>query len=179
MLLAGAAKIVAFNPADKTASTTLSNANKTASCPRNNGVRSLQSVSSGSWYIEIKVDANGNAPVVAVANASHSITVWPGSDANSTGYNGNTTGSLSNNGNVTGGVGGYGAGDVIGVHVLFGTGVRFTKNNAVVGSGYQTLPAGPIMFECWQDDIAGTSQFTINQTPQYALPSGATYWPAS
>lgn len=26
---------------------------------------------------------------------------------------------------------------------------------------------------------AGTSQFTINQTPQYALPSGATYWPAS
>ncbi len=81
-----------WNPSDKTAGTTLSNGNLTATfAGTGNGVRSVPGVSAGKWYWEVRFNTGPGPPGVGVANASATLgTVWSTPTNAAVAYNGST-----------------------------------------------------------------------------------------
>lgn len=164
-----------WNPADKSASVTLSGGNLTASVAFNNigSVRSTVSKSSGKWYWEVTVASISGGDICAVGIAKAG-SVNLGSDANSWAYW--SDGSVFNN-NVLATTGtSWLAGSVtigIAVDVTAGT-VAFYLNN-VLQYTYPSGVTGPV-FACLHLDgtngaRVGTANFGASALT-YSPPSG-------
>lgn len=80
------ASFASWNPSDKNASITLSNANATFAAPSAVSVRSLQSQTTGKWVAGITFDSGSANFAVGVANASATLANYPGFDANGWAY---------------------------------------------------------------------------------------------
>lgn len=84
-----AAPAMAWNPADKAGTITLSNSDKTAlgSSVSDECVRSVTSHSTGKWHFEVTLDAvSSGYPGFGVANATALLTQYVGQSVNSIGY---------------------------------------------------------------------------------------------
>lgn len=124
-----------WNPSDKSANTTLSNGNLTATHATigaaYNGVRSDLSKTSGKWYWEYALFTVGgnNAVFVGMGTSGASLT---NSGSNVNKYMYLTQGFSENNGVETGGFASWGPGDTIGVaYDADGQTVACYKNNAL------------------------------------------------
>lgn len=198
------APFVFWNPADKASGIVLSNGNLTATYPIGSpfptkaNVRANLGRSSGKYYFEITVSAIGDTSLFwfGLANASCSLAVAPGLDANSIGcrqtqvrFNGSSPingGSTFQNGDVTGLAVDLGA-----LKIWFRTPRGSGPwNNDVIGSqnpatgtgGFSiagfTAPVFPALFEGTNDggaNMTGVANFgasSFTNTP----PTGFTAW---
>lgn len=169
-MLTDASAFVSWNPSDKNASVTLSNANATESCASaGTAVRSLLGKSTGKWVAGITIDSGANLAMVGIANASASLSTYPGGDANAWAFmctNGNKWSGGSNSA--------YGAtvANLDQVDVIWdatGGKLYFAKNGTVMNSGdpvagtgfaYSGL-SGTMMVIAGNSNSAGTSQCTF------------------
>jgi hypothetical protein len=111
-----------WNPFDKNASITLSNANLTASFGGSGweGVRGSNSRAAGLVYFETEFAAFGGLTGVGLANASAALNEFVGFDANSVGYN-TYNDALFFNGSSLGNLGGHAVGDYFAVCLKAGS----------------------------------------------------------
>lgn len=122
-----------FNPSDKAAAVTLSNADLTASVAGTVSVRATNGKSTGKWYCEITVDS-GTEPIIGVANSTANINSYPGADSNGWAYY--RTGQKLNSGGAAAYGNTYTAGDVIGIAWDADNGkLFFSKNGTWQASG--------------------------------------------
>lgn len=132
-----------WNPADKSASCTLSGGDLIATGNMYGAVRSEFSASSGKWYWECTILSGSNAPLVGICNAEATLSGYPGFDANGWGYFGITGESYSGNTAYEYGAG-FSEGETIGVALDMDAGtVEFKKNGSSQGIAFTGL-TGPI-----------------------------------
>lgn len=172
---------VAWNPADKSASITLSNNNLTAinTVASNQLVRANTAVS-GKRYFEYTAGATANSTIVGVAPPTQPVADWVGDANGGAGYS-NNAGVFLDGGTSAG----YGAtwtsGDVIGVAVdSVARKIWFAKNNTWqsgdpnTGTGGTTLSTAAAIFPAWSaSNTTGTGYTNFGGSPfAYALPTG-------
>jgi hypothetical protein len=156
-----------FNPSDKGASITLSNANLTFATSSANSVRSTNSLASGAYFYEVTVT---NQPVCGVGTASASLSNYPGVDANGISYFYN--GQVIKNGATVATIASYTTADVISVAVdRTANTVNFYKNGSLAGGPY-TPPTGTLFILCGAN---GVGSGTLSVTPTYPV-AGYTLW---
>lgn len=169
----------AWNPSDKDADITLSEANATASITATaqgvvRGVTGRDA--SGDHYFEVTVGGTDGRAFVGIAKSTASLTNYPGQDADGYGYIGVNGQKITNASGVAYGAT-WTAGDVIGVRLNAGT-LTFYKNGVSQGSAYTGLTG--TFFAAWGTEtaVAGTRTGKLNAGREafLSLPSGATAW---
>lgn len=176
---ATAATLLTWNPADKNASITLSDGNKTATATAAfQMVRGTIGKSSGKWYFEVTCTGALTFGTVGIAQASSSLSSFAGGETTSYGIATNFVYtnfvSTSIDGTIT-------AGDVVGVAVDLDAGkIWFAENNAWVNSGNPGAGTGAIYSGLsgtyYPADSPGATSHSINSTLTYAPPSGFSVW---
>lgn len=184
-LTTSAAAFATWNPADKSASLTLSGGNLTVTYTAAgsgwNSARATIGKAAGKWYWEVAITAQTAATDVGVGNSSATLSSYVGSDANGWGYVG-STGQKANSGSLAAYGASFGAGATIMVALDMDNGkVWFGKNGTWQASGdpaagtnaaYTGLTGTiyPMMGQFTQNDVAttnfGASAFT------YTPPTG-------
>jgi hypothetical protein len=177
---AAAAAAVTWNPADKNASVTLSNGNKTANAASaSQTVRATSSKSTGAWYFEVVFTGNSFSFTVAgIANASALLTQYVGANAN--GYSHGTGGFSYFNGSGTASAPTLFPGDTLMVAVdltnlkiWFGVNGTWTGNPAA-GTGQQyTIASGTYYPAC---SPRQTDLILATPTTTYSPPTGFAAW---
>ena len=141
----GVSHITTWNPADKDAGVTLSGGNLVADSvnPNVGSVRSVVSVSSGTWFFEITVTAAVATPFIGMANASANMALFCGSDNNAIGYE---SGSIIKNGFILASVATFTTGDVIGVlyNATLNTITWYKNGNFVYTATGTNVPVGAV-----------------------------------
>lgn len=136
---------VTWNPADKDASISLSNANRTATktgSPGEVSVRATVGIAATSkGYFEIRTDTLGNFQLIGVGTASATLASFVGSDANGWAYYQDTGEKYHSNSPVAYGASWKTVGDVIGVAFDNGK-VWFAKNGTWQNSGNPAAGTG-------------------------------------
>ncbi len=131
-----------WNSADKDADITLSGGDLVASNSNGNSgmVRSTIGKSSGKWYWEVTLTVIDNSSWdTGIANASATLTTYPGFDANGWAYWFNTGDKLTNN-SLTAYSTTPSNGDVIGVALDMDAGtIKFLRNNTDLGVAFSGL----------------------------------------
>ena len=162
-----------LNPIDKGANITLANANLSGSHPSstNGCVRSTIGMSSGKWYWEVTVDAI--APMIGIANASATLSDFPGVDANGWSYYG-ATAVKYNNASATSYGATYTAGDVIGVAFDADAGsLTFYKNGVSQGVAFSGLASNTYFAASGRGTNTAGVSFNFGQRPfAYTPPTG-------
>lgn len=119
-----------WNPADKAATVTLSNGNKTA-VASGGSVRSVYGVIGGKWYWEYNI-SSGSDQMVGVATPAAALGNWPGQDAQAWAYE-KSSGGIWNNGSTIQTVAASGTNIGILLDATAKT-LRFRRNGVLVGS---------------------------------------------
>lgn len=179
-----------WNPADKSATITLTNSNLTATGTAvAGGVRGTTSQSTGKIYWEVTVGsvAPGSTSRIGVGNASQGLTANLGSTTTGTGYL--STGLVNANGGTSGTAATYTAGDVLGFAYNIGTNkIWIAKNGGlwnnsgtadpVAGTGgFATATGGGPWFICYVNNATNLAAFTMDPTgAAFGPPSGYTQW---
>lgn len=118
-----------WNPADKAATVTLSNGNKTA-VASGGSVRSTYGAAAGKWYWEYTI-SSGSTQMVGVATPASNLGYWPGQDALAWAYD-KASGKIYNGGVVqTVASGGTNIGILLDATAKK---LRFSRNGVLVGS---------------------------------------------
>lgn len=189
----------AFDPAQKGASVTLSNANRRATIAGNNVTGRAYTTAgknSGKFYIEFlfvsSTLASGNvSPRFGIAPAGASLTSSVGVGANEWAYSKRSDGAgIVSNNNATI-VATYAAlvdGDVVGIAVdMTASKIWFARNNTWQGAGADpatganptaTITAATTYFPCVSFQIAGTRQCVIDSpaSQTFVPPAGVSPW---
>ncbi len=161
-----------WNPADKSASITLTNSDLTATHLTGGGmVRGVQGHSSGDYYFEI---FSTNVVVLGIAKSTAALT-FPGSDADGWGYYAND-GHLYNSGSDLGAYGASWGNDTIGIRLNGGV-LTFYKNGVSQGTAASGLSG--TWYPAWGSGTGGT--LTVIGTIETGsavvyLPSGSAVW---
>jgi hypothetical protein len=163
-----------WNSADKGANITLSNSDLTADCASGNGnVRGTQGRNSGRYYFEITETVGDQIWLGGVANASATLSNYPGSDSNGWSF------FALNDTCYPGGVGMPGQITSTTVGVWLNNGVlSFIGDGTLGGTAYSGITGS--MFPAWSCTAgSGTRTGTLNVGGSafvWPLPSGATAW---
>jgi SPRY domain len=180
-----------WNPSDKSANITLSGGNLTATGTTVACVRTISSHLSGKYYFEVTATSVGTNAGIGIANSTHALTAYLGSDTASISYDKNG-GIFYNNANIYAN-GAYVNGNVICVAVDIDNGKIWwrigsgnwnnsgTANPATNTGGITLSPSGPY-FPCIQTETGGdvvTANFGDSSFTG-TVPSGFTSgWPAA
>lgn len=152
-----------WNPADKGASVTLSNANLTASTNYNGSVRSVFSASAGKWYFEVTASASGS--MVGIGKSTAKITgaaSYPGVDANGWSLFWSTGEKYTNNVGVAYAGAAIANGIVVGVKVDLDAGtLGFIVNGVDKGNAFSGL-VGTFFAMFGGGSSGGASTITAN-----------------
>lgn len=177
-------QLLAWNPSDKDAGVTLSNANKTMQVTSGSAAPGVRSTApSGAFYAEVNVDFRKSSSDVSVgvANAGAALTgsALVGGDANAVGYR--DSGGVYNSNSVLGTIATYTTGDVIGIaYRPASSKVWFAKNGVWQSGDPNTLTGGfaatsmpYLMAQC--ANVSPHEGFTIPTTYRFSAPSGFSY----
>jgi hypothetical protein len=194
-LASGGSPPTTWNPADKSAGITLSNANLTAAQNTSgaNNVRAIASHSTGLYYFEAHMDVRTAQLLVGISNSTASLTAFSGNDNNAIAVN--SDGQVWLNGaNPTGSpVASFLTGDTVSVSVDMGNHKIWFRTNAggwnndilanqnpatnTGGISFSTMAAGPwfpVLSLATLND-AGTANFGATSYAQ-SVPSGFGNW---
>lgn len=126
-----------WNPSDKDADIALSSGNLTTTATNSGSVRTTLGKTTGKWYFECTITTAGQS-IIGISNGTHTITQYPGFNANSIGYE--YGGNVMSSASIIASYATYTNGDVIGVAYDASTGaVMFYKNGVLQGTPSATI----------------------------------------